>query len=126
MIPGGLGSFDLMALTSFTAMGLESEKVLSWLMLFRLFYYIIPFFIGMALLSNVGINENSFVQEKLAFLIYTFSDKFYSFKGLRNYKQKFASDWQPVYVSFSRKSWLLYTLISIFFADILAVKEHKN
>lgn len=81
------------------------------------------FNLGMAPLSNVGINKNSFIQEKLAFLIYTLSDRFYSFKGLRAYKQKFASDWKPLYVSFSRKSWLLYTIISLFWADLSASKK---
>jgi len=33
---------------------------------------------------------HSFVEEKLAFLVYTFATRFYSFGGLRKYKEKFS------------------------------------
>lgn len=46
-IPGGLGSFDLLILTAFSSLGIESEMVLTWLLLYRIFYYIIPFAFGL-------------------------------------------------------------------------------
>lgn len=47
------------------------------------------FDLGMAPLSNVGTEKHSFLQEKVAYLIYAFTNRFYSFSGLRQYKQKF-------------------------------------
>lgn len=47
MIPGGLGSFDLLALGLLSSYGINRDLVLSWLLLYRLFYYVIPFFIGL-------------------------------------------------------------------------------
>ena len=79
----------------------------------------------MAPLSNVGINTNSFVEEKLAYLIYKFGYKFYSFEGLRAYKEKFAPTWEPIYLSYPNKSWLLYTMLSIFIVDINAAKDNN-
>ena len=83
------------------------------------------FDLGMAPLSNVGINTNSFVEEKLAYLVYKFGYKFYSFEGLRAYKEKFAPTWEPVYLSYPNKSWLLYTMLSIFIVDINAGKDNN-
>lgn len=84
------------------------------------------FGLGMAPLANVGISSNSFTEEKLAYLVYKFGFKFYSFEGLRAYKEKFSPIWTPVYLSYSRKTWLLYNVITVFFVDILAVKKVKN
>lgn len=78
------------------------------------------FDLGMTPLANVGVNENSFVREKIAFLIYRFGDQVYSFEGLRKYKQKFAPEWLPVYTSYSKKSWLPYTMWTIFHIDSIA------
>ncbi|WP_124057956.1 bifunctional lysylphosphatidylglycerol flippase/synthetase MprF [Vaginisenegalia massiliensis] len=84
------------------------------------------FDLGMAPLANVGINEHSFVHEKLAYLIYRLANKTYSFQGLRNYKQKFASEWEPVYTSYSRHSWLPYTIMTLYYIDALAYKRKKE
>ena len=114
-------------------MRFERENVPSGIMDFlflQLFLYFkdqgkIYFDLGMAPLSNVGINTNSFVEEKLAYLVYKFGYKFYSFEGLRAYKEKFAPSWEPVYLSYPNKSWLLYTMLSIFIVDINAAKDNN-
>lgn len=46
MLPGGVGSFDLVILVGLQHYGLETENILASLVLFRLFYYIIPLLIG--------------------------------------------------------------------------------
>lgn len=84
------------------------------------------FEMGMAPLSNVGINSNSFVEEKIAYLVYKFGYKFYSFEGLRAYKEKFKPIWEPIYLSYPQKSWLLYTMIAIFMVDSLAAKKKEE
>lgn len=84
------------------------------------------FDLGMAPLYNVGVNENSFLQEKLAFLIYKFGDRFYSFEGLRNYKEKFVTEWQPRYTSYSKKTWLVYLVLILVKLETTDVNRKKN
>lgn len=52
-IPGGMGSFDLICLLGLKLMGAPSERGMAILISFRLFYYIIPWLIGVVL----GITE---------------------------------------------------------------------
>ncbi len=49
MIPGGLGTFDLMLLSGLHVYGLSSEKALAALLLFRFFYYVVPLLGGAVL-----------------------------------------------------------------------------
>ena len=42
MLPGGVGSFDLVALVGFQHYGISPENILASLILFRVFYYFIP------------------------------------------------------------------------------------
>ena len=43
MIPGEIGSFDVMMIIGLSAIGVPREIVVVWILLYRLFYYIIPF-----------------------------------------------------------------------------------
>ncbi len=59
MIPGAIGSFDLMMLISLSALGVEKEVAASWLLLYRLFYYFIPFLISLPIfVQTVGSRFN--------------------------------------------------------------------
>lgn len=49
MIPGSLGSFDLIMIGGLLHLSLNHNEAASWLLLFRIFYYFIPFFIGLIL-----------------------------------------------------------------------------
>ncbi len=40
----------------------------------------------------------SFTQERIAYLVYNFGSRFYSFGGLKEYKDKYANEWLPKYV----------------------------
>ncbi|MDR1568476.1 MAG: bifunctional lysylphosphatidylglycerol flippase/synthetase MprF [Streptococcaceae bacterium] len=42
MIPGGLGSFDVMIILGLEGMGITPEEAAVWLLIYRLTYYIIP------------------------------------------------------------------------------------
>ena len=75
------------------------------------------FAMGMAPLSRVGIMRYSFSKEKLAYLIYKFGDYFYSFEGLRKFKEKYSDTWTPLYLSYSKGTWLLYGVIALLFVD---------
>ncbi|MFC5733433.1 phosphatidylglycerol lysyltransferase domain-containing protein [Cytobacillus gottheilii] len=61
--------------------------------------------LGMAPLSNVGDGQDSFMAEKMIRLVYRYGNKKYNFKGLREYKSKFATDWEPKYLAY-KKSFL--------------------
>lgn len=52
MIPGGLGSFDLVLLMGFEFYHIPSEQVLLILLLYRVSYYIIPFLIAVLLFGR--------------------------------------------------------------------------
>ena len=84
---------------------------------------VIYFDLGMAPLSNVGQNDHSFVEEKLAFLVYTFATRFYSFGGLRKYKEKFAPTWEARYLSYPKDSNLLFDLLTIYKVDNRQIKK---
>ena len=49
MIPGALGSFDVMMIFGLTSLGIPKESVVAWLLLYRLFYYVLPFLVGLGL-----------------------------------------------------------------------------
>ena len=48
MVPGGLGSFDVFMMFGLLPFGVTTEQAVIWLLFFRLFYYIIPFGIGLS------------------------------------------------------------------------------
>lgn len=69
------------------------------------------FIIGMAPLSNVGLNKFSRGEEKLAYMLYKHGKSIYGFVGLRAYKEKFKPEWEPKYLCYDNivslpKIWL--------------------
>lgn len=75
------------------------------------------FYMGMAPLSEVGTMKTSYLKEKIAYMVYKHGNKFYSFKGLRKYKEKYATYWKPLYTSYAPGNWILYSLLAIFIID---------
>ncbi|MEJ6400223.1 bifunctional lysylphosphatidylglycerol flippase/synthetase MprF [Nicoliella lavandulae] len=71
------------------------------------------FNLGMAPLSNVGRSRFSFIDEKIANLVYQYGQSFYSFQGLRSYKEKYVNLWVPRYIVYRRKSSLIFTMLQI-------------
>jgi len=71
------------------------------------------FNLGMAPLANVGVSEFSFIEERAAHLIYEYGSNFYSFQGLRAYKEKYVTDWQPKYLAYCRRQSLIYTMLQL-------------
>ncbi|WP_340399401.1 bifunctional lysylphosphatidylglycerol flippase/synthetase MprF [Paenibacillus sp. FSL H8-0079] len=49
MAPGGIGAFDLIALLGLQTLGVEPSRALMILLLFRMFYFVIPWLIGLVL-----------------------------------------------------------------------------
>ncbi|MCR1952717.1 phosphatidylglycerol lysyltransferase domain-containing protein [Clostridium sp. DSM 100503] len=52
------------------------------------------FNLGLAPLADVGRTKHAFFREKVAYQIFNFGDYFYSFKGLKRFKDKYASKWE--------------------------------
>ena len=59
------------------------------------------FNLGEAPLSSVGLTPGSHLLEKFARLVYNYGQVFYSFSGLRRFKQKFKPEWEAKYLAYS-------------------------
>lgn len=82
------------------------------------------FNLGEAPLSNVGFTQNSHTQEKVARLVYNYGQVFYSFTGLRKYKEKFGPNWEPRYLAYSKFFSLAEILLDIF--RMINVSKENN
>ncbi|USS93585.1 bifunctional lysylphosphatidylglycerol flippase/synthetase MprF [Fructilactobacillus ixorae] len=71
------------------------------------------FNLGMAPLANVGNSRFSFINEKIAHLIYEYGDSFYSFQGLRSYKQKYVDKWESKYFVYRKNNSLVFTMLQL-------------
>ncbi|MDR0690818.1 MAG: flippase-like domain-containing protein, partial [Streptococcaceae bacterium] len=47
MVPGGLGSFDIMMLFGLRNLGISQEVAFAWILLYRIAYYFVPFLVGL-------------------------------------------------------------------------------
>lgn len=81
------------------------------------------FNIGMAPLANVGLSKYSFLGEKLASQIYLHGSFIYHFKGLKNFKEKYADSWEPKYMAYRKKTSLPLTMIQV---ALLIAKKRPN
>ena len=71
------------------------------------------FILGKAPLSNVGQAHFSTRREKLVKHFYHYGNKFYSFKGLRFFKEKFHPSWESVYLAYPKSANLPFTIIQL-------------
>lgn len=46
MVPGGIGTFDVLMILGLASVGIEKEVAVVWLLFYRLFYYVLPFISG--------------------------------------------------------------------------------
>ncbi|HHX60235.1 MAG TPA: bifunctional lysylphosphatidylglycerol flippase/synthetase MprF [Epulopiscium sp.] len=69
------------------------------------------FNLGMAPLSNVGKAQSAHSSEKIAHLVTHYGNHFYSFDGLRNYKEKFDPKWGARYLAYEDMVLLPSSLI---------------
>ncbi|WP_056949580.1 bifunctional lysylphosphatidylglycerol flippase/synthetase MprF [Lentilactobacillus kisonensis] len=80
------------------------------------------FDLGMSPLSNVGTSRFSFTQERIVHLIYQYGYKFYSFEGLRSYKDKYVDKWESKYIAYYRGSSLVFSVLQV----LLIVNRPRN
>lgn len=71
------------------------------------------FNIGMSPLSNVGQSKYSFLSEKVAAQLFLHGQYFYHFKGLKNFKLKYADFWESKFLAYRKKSSLTITIAQI-------------
>lgn len=80
------------------------------------------FNMGMAPLSNVGRSKYSFLREKIALQVYLHGQHFYSFKGLKKFKEKYCESWGGRYMAYKKRTSLITTMIQV----ILLVSQVKE
>ncbi|WP_203643076.1 bifunctional lysylphosphatidylglycerol flippase/synthetase MprF [Levilactobacillus andaensis] len=80
------------------------------------------FNLGMAPLANVGMSEFSFIEERAAHLIYEYGYNFYSFQGLRAYKEKYVTEWQPKYLAYRKRQSLIFSMLQL----LLIINRRPN
>ncbi|MGL4990544.1 MAG: bifunctional lysylphosphatidylglycerol flippase/synthetase MprF [Sarcina sp.] len=80
------------------------------------------FNMGMAPLANVGTSKYAFFSEKVALGVYEYGQIFYSFKGLRKFKNKYTNNWEPRYIAYRRGVSIIFIMIQ----SALLVKNSGN
>ncbi|MBM7702829.1 bifunctional lysylphosphatidylglycerol flippase/synthetase MprF [Metabacillus iocasae] len=80
------------------------------------------FNLGMAPLSNVGRNKHAFLDEKVAANIYRHGHYLYQFDGIRRFKEKFATRWEPKYLACRRRQSLP---MIVFQLSLLIARKRK-
>lgn len=80
------------------------------------------FNLGMAPLSNVGRSPNSHRSEKIARFAFQYGRFFYSFEGLRKYKEKYNPTWRPRYLAYPQ----LISLPSVIMKISMLVSSKKK
>lgn len=80
------------------------------------------FNMGMAPLSNVGKSKYSFLSERIAAKVYSHGHYFYSFEGLKKFKEKYCESWDGRYMAYKKKTSLVFTMIQV----ILLVSKGKK
>lgn len=65
MLPGGAGSFDLVMLAGLQTYGIDADRSLAVLLLYRIFYYFIPWLIGLMLAAGEWISQRDTMADDL-------------------------------------------------------------
>lgn len=61
MIPGALGSFDILMMLELSFLGVPKTTTVIWLLLFRIFYYLVPLILaGVMFIHSLGHQVNQF------------------------------------------------------------------
>ena len=71
------------------------------------------FNMGLAPLSNVGTSKYSFLSEKIASQVYMHGQSFYSFQGLKKFKEKYCTTWDSRFIAYKKKTSLVFTMIQV-------------
>lgn len=86
-------------------------------------HHYLSFNFGMAPLANVGRSRFSFLSERFAHLVFTYSYRFYNFKGLKDYKDKFVSIWKPRYIVYRKNNSRIFSALQLLLVVNRKVKK---
>jgi len=75
------------------------------------------FYLGLSALSGVGTTNASARVEKIIHYLYQHLHRFYNFKGLHAYKEKFHPQWEPRYLVFPGFGALVDVVVALIRAD---------
>lgn len=75
------------------------------------------FYLGLSALSGVGTTNASARVEKMIHHLYDHLNRFYNFKGLHAYKEKFRPQWEPRYLVFPGYGALVDVVVALIRAD---------
>jgi phosphatidylglycerol lysyltransferase len=76
--------------------------------------------LGMSPLSNVGNCSHSFTSEKIIRLAYLYGNSLYNFRGLKEFKDKFSTSWEPKFLAYKK------TILPIAFIQLLLLINGKS
>ena len=71
------------------------------------------FKIGFAPFARVGEAETSFMKERLLNTLYKYSYPVYDFQEVRDFKENFATEWEPYYLSYQRRNNILLIMLQL-------------
>ncbi|QIL45686.1 bifunctional lysylphosphatidylglycerol flippase/synthetase MprF [Vagococcus coleopterorum] len=61
MVPGGMGTFDVIMIVGLGTVGVSKELAVAWLLYYRIFYYLVPFLTGVySFVHQMGSKVNEF------------------------------------------------------------------
>lgn len=83
------------------------------------------FNMGIVPLYNVGLSKHAFLNERIAQHIYMYGNNIYSFEGLKRFKDKYCTIWNPRYFAYRKGTNLLGIIIS-FISMIYLPKRESN
>jgi len=75
------------------------------------------FSLGLSALAGIGETPNSPIPEKILRLMYEHLTRFYNFKGLHEFKEKFHPNWEPRYLVYPGVENLLEVITALIRAD---------
>lgn len=81
MLPGGVGSFDLLMLAGLQTYGINADKALAAILLYRIFYYFIPWLMGLMLAAGEWIIPRPAVAQDLPELFWGKWKTFWNWPG---------------------------------------------
>ncbi|WP_146552868.1 bifunctional lysylphosphatidylglycerol flippase/synthetase MprF [Rummeliibacillus sp. SL167] len=77
--------------------------------------------VGLTPLARVGVSKFAGISEKIATQIMVDGQDSYTFRNVRNFKEKFANDWQPKYLAYRKKPSLPFTMLQI----MMLIEDNK-
>ena len=71
------------------------------------------FNLGLVPLADVGESKYSFIREKIAYQIFANGNFIYSFKGLKKFKDKYATEWEDRYLAYRKENSILIICVQL-------------